>query len=162
MVYRRMLDQVPSLVVGGASRIGQHQGDRLGQIHGAAAPDADDTGRQAVPGLLADLFHELVHVGGLGLVVHIDQDHQILGFQRQAALEIMIGKNVVEQKDHDAFVRSSSVGKDIAELVEAAPSEDELGHGFKISEHSGFSLFNLFSAIMIRPINPTNETAPTN
>ena len=119
VVNGRLFNQVPSLVVGGRPGVGEHEGDGFGQIHGAAAADADHPRRVVVlfaDHVFFDLRGELVHIAGFGFIVHIDPNHQIVGVDGQTILYRAGFKDVVHQKDHHRFTAPALVVEDIPQL----------------------------------------------
>ena len=139
VVYGRVLDQVPALVVGGRPGVGEQERNGLGDVHGAAAAQADDAVRQDRT-LRADAGDQLVDVAGLGLVDEADRQQQVALFQRQPAFQLPAEVDVVEHEDHGRPGRDPPGFEDVAELVEGAAAEDDVGHYFEISVHRRVSL----------------------
>ena len=99
MVDRRVPDQVPALVIGSGTGIGQHQGDSFGQIHTGAATNANNSVRHARAEAL-HLGHQFIHIAGLGFVIHVDMQEQIAFFQGKAGFQRGTGKNPIQHKNH--------------------------------------------------------------
>ena len=134
VVYGRVLDQVPALIIGRGSRIGKHQGHGFGEIQSASAADADDPPRR-MPGNLLDLRGQVVDIAGLGFVIDVDPDDQVPGLHRHPFPQGPAGENVVDQKDHEGSAFLPLGGQDVCQLIKAAAAEDDLGNDFEITKH---------------------------
>ena len=118
-----------------------------GHAHGTAAADSDNPRGVAVQ--LADhvffyLCGELVHIAGFGFIVHIDPNQKIVGMDGQAIFERSPFKDVVHQKNHNRFAVLPLLLKNISQLGEASPPEDDLGNHFKITKHVIFLLWMMW------------------
>ena len=99
MVDRWIFDQIPALIIGGCSGIVEHQRDRLGDIHGGAAADADDAvGCAQVVG--SELGGQVIDVVGFRLIIDIDMEHPVAFLQRQSTFEFTSLEDIVEDKNH--------------------------------------------------------------
>ena len=134
MIYRRIFDQIPALVIGGRARVGQHDRNGFSQIHRAPAADSYDRVRLAVRKRF-HAFREFVDVLGLGLCANIHEDDQIVRAERQFMDEGAFFVDCIDEKHDGRSCVRPLLGQDVAKLVDAASPENQLGDQTQVSIH---------------------------
>jgi hypothetical protein len=115
--------------------------DTTWQIHGASATDSDDRIWMPVRKRL-DALGEFIDVLRLGLRPDVDEDHEVVGTQREFLEKGTLLMDAVDQKHDRRTGVGALFGENVAQLIDAATSVDQLRDQTQISIHAtAFALY---------------------